>query len=224
MTVDNIMGRIAAIVDQDPDTSNISTGDYALRLRYMNMALMDWSETWNWQTLFREYNVLASTSSANASVVLPSNFRKSAGPALIAHDGANTDVFPETQQQNARDYPDNHKRVAILGNPADGYVLRVYGVDMVSGASIKFPFYVSPTSLATSSDVPMIPNPNYLIKKTIGYLWESREDSRFQLMLAEADQILQNMIEYENMFPVDADYGRVKTVEETQYKFRLGRD
>ena len=93
-----------------------------------------------------------------------------------------------------------------------------------SGASCKVPYYFSPQSLASPANTVDIPNADYLVQRTIAYLWEAREDPRFPQAKAEAEKILSNMIEYENVFGRASHDDSVRTVEETRAQFRFGRD
>lgn len=223
LTVDQLQSRIAALVDQDPDTSAISTDDYSLRLTYLNMALHEWQETYDWQALYKEYGVLVSTSTGNASLALPADFRKLAGfPKAIAE--GTTREFPETRGQDATSFLDTDRRIEVLGNPADGYTLRLFGVTLASGASVTVPYYASAGSLATTSDIASIPNADYLIRRTVAYLWEAREDPRFPQMKQEADRILANMLERENTHSEASTFDRVRTTDETRHAFRWGRE
>jgi len=217
------MGRVASVTDQDENTANISSTDYSLRLKYINMGVREWAESYDWQTLYTEYNMRISTSSGNASVLLPTDFRKLAGYPAITWDGSTTDLFPEVLPQEDGQYKDTDKRIWILGNPGDNYTLRVFGVTLVSGASVKVPYYSSPISLVSPANISEIPNQDYLVQRTIAYVWEAREDPRFPQGKAEAERILANMIEHENTFSRAASYDRVKTVEETKFSdFRWG--
>jgi len=224
LSVDEVQSRIAALVDQDESTANISATDYSLRLKFINMAMHEWQEINNWQVLTDEYNSLVSTSANNASIVLPATFRKLAGPVQITYDGVTTNNFPETRLQDDTSYDATFKRICILGNPNSQYILRVFGVTLASGASVKVPYIKSVASLVSPTNITEIPNPEFLTKRTVAYLWEAREDPRYPGMKDEAEKILRNMIEYENVFGYHADFDRVKTVEETTHGFRLGRD
>ena len=224
ISVDELQARIAAVTDRDENTSNIIATDYSLRLKYINMALHEWQEINDWQTLYAEYNVLVSTSTGNASIVLPEDFRKLASYPMITSDGATTYKFTETRPQEGAQYGTSDKRVEILGNPQDRYILRVYGTTLVSGASVKVPYYMSAQSLASPANIAEIPNPEYLVKRSIAYIWETSEDPRFPQAKAEAEKILQNMINYENVFSEASSFGSVKTVDESKYNFRFGRD
>jgi len=223
MTTDNVQSRIAALIDQDENTSNVSSTDYSLRLNYINQANREWEEATDWQVLYKEYNMNISTSTGNASVVLPADFRRLASYPLITHDGATTDQFPESKGQEAGLYNSTDKRVEVLGNSYDKYTLRVFGVDMVSGASVKVPYFKSAISLVSPANVSEIPNPEFLVKRTVAYLWEAREDGRFPQMKGEADRILANMIDRENVFSVASTDSRVKTSDEIRHgDFRWG--
>src|SRR3990167_8511929 len=95
VTLDDLEGKVAAIADQDEATANISAAVYSLRRAYLNMAQREWAETYDWRSLYREYNMVISTSTGNASVALPANFRKSAGFPQITYDGTTTLNFHE---------------------------------------------------------------------------------------------------------------------------------
>jgi hypothetical protein len=221
ISVNEIMSRMAAYADQDENTSNISATDYSLRLKYINMALTEWAEANDWQTLYTEYNMLISAATGNASVALPTDFRKLASFPVISNAGS-TDLFAETKPQSAGQYTSTDKRVEILGNPQDNYTLRIYGVTLSSGASVKVPYFMSAQSLVSPANIAEIPNPDYLVKRSLAYLLEAREDARFPQMKQEAERILGSMIDYENVFSVASADSTIKTVEETKYGVRWG--
>lgn len=221
-TVDSIQAKVAGLVDQDESTANIDSTDYSLRLSYINRAQIEWAEIQNWQTLFKEYNMLVSTSTGNASIVLPTDFRKLAGYPLITLDGTTTKQFPEVLPQEDN-LDATEERVWLMGNPNSSYILRVFGPTLASGASVKVPYFSSPVSLASPADIPTIPSTEYLVQRTAALIWESREDPRFPQAKAEADRILRNLMEKENTFNNASDYFRVKTWDETKYGFRWGK-
>lgn len=224
ITVDEVQARIAAFADQDADTSNIPAAEYSLRLKYINMAQSEWENSYDWQELYKEFNTSTSLSSGNASVTLPTDFKKLASFPVITHTGTTTDLFPENRPQEAGKFGITDKRVEIRGNYQDNYTMVVYGVSLQSGASIKVPYYASAQSLVSPIHVSMIPNGDYLVKRTIAYLWEAVGDARFPGMKQEAETILRNMLEYENVFGEASTFDRVRTVEENRYSFRLGKD
>ena len=132
-------------------------------------------------------------------------------------------MFPEVRPQEAARYTDTFKHIQILGNPQDNYTLVVHGVTLSSGASIKIPYYMSAMSLVSPANIAEIPNPDYLVKRSIAYLLEAREDARFPQMKQEAERILATMIDYENTFSEASTFDRVRTVDETKHSnFRWG--
>lgn len=219
LTLDELQGRIASVVDQDPETSNIDTDDYALRRTYLNMAQHEWQEAYDWQALYKEFNCLVSTSAANASIALPADFRR-----LASYPRIGGDDYAETRPQEASRFGPTDKRVEVLGNPGDAYTLRVYGTTLASGTSVTVPYYASAGSLSTSSDISMVPNADYLVKRAVAYVLEAREDGKFPQMKQEAERILSNMLERENVHGEASTFDRVRTVEETRFNFRMGRD
>lgn len=234
ISVDEVQSRLAALADQDPLTSDISSTDYALRLKFINMSMQEWQEAYDWQTLYDEYNVLVSTSTGNASIALPGNFRKLASFPQIVWDGATTDRFPEVRPQEKAQFtltnrgntggvgsPD--KWCEIWGNPRGNYTMFVHAPTLASGASVLVPYYKSFQSLASPADIAEIPNAQYLVKRSLAYLWEVRQDDRFPEMKSEAEKILAQMIDYENTFGEASTFDRVKTIEQTRFgDFRWG--
>lgn len=164
-----------------------------------------------------------STSTGNASVVLPDDFRKLASYPKMSLD-LNPQLLPEVLPQEDGQYGDSDKRVQVLGSPSGGYILRILGASLASGATLIVPYYKSPASLVSPANIADIPNAEYLVQRTIAYVWEAKGDDRFQLAKTEAEKILKNMLEFENNYGNAAAYDRVRTVEETRFNFKIGRN
>ena len=227
-TVDDVQSRVAAVVDQDEDTDNISSTDYSLRLEYINRRERTWAETGKWQALYTEYNSIASTSTGNASVALPTNFRMLAARPKITYDGVTTVTFPEIRGQEESTFtPSADRYVKVMGNDSVGHVLYVNSTlannDMASGASIFVPYFSTPSSLASPTNTIICPNPDYIVQGVIADIWEAREDAKFQQAQIQANLILQNMLEFE-FTPSEAAYNdRVRNVDQAKYGFRWGK-
>ena len=200
VTLDNLESKVASVLDQNEDTSDISAADYSLRREYFNMAQREWAETYDWRSLYRESAVRTSTSTGNASIVLPSDFRKLASRPLITYDGASTEYFPEIRPQERGMYDTTARYVVVLGDQNAGQTMFVNAATLSSGASIQLSYYRSPASLVSPANVAMCPNPEYLVQRTLAYVWESQADPRFQQAKVEADKILQKMLEYEQAY------------------------
>src|SRR3990167_3975419 len=223
LSLDNIQARIAAVIDKNEDTSDISTADYSLRRELINMAQHEWAETYDWQSLYRESNLRVSTSTGNASVVLPADFKKLASFPRITYDGVTTENFPEIRPQEKTQYASTDKYIYLLGDQNTGHIMFVNAGTLASGASINLPYYASPASLVSPANIAMCPNPEYLVQRTLAYLWESDADSRFPQAKQEADKILRQMLEYEQT-PGEGQDNKVYTVERKDFNsFRWGK-
>lgn len=221
ITVDEIQSRVAAFTDQDEDTSAISTDDYSLRLKYINMAQHEWAEAYDWSVLYTQYNMNISTSTGNASIALPNDFRKLAAYPNIIYDGTNVGPFKEVGPLDDYRYLPTDRRVWVLGSPNSGYVLRVFGASLSSGASVNIPYYRSPVSLASPANIADCPNADFLIKRSVALLWEARQDDRFPQYKADAERTLANLIEFESV-PSPAFDDRIRTLSELDGDFRMG--
>lgn len=217
VTVDEIQGKVAAVVDQDQDTANISTDDYALRLRFINNRERQWAEVARWPSLYKDYFTNTSTATGNATVSLPSDFRVEAGFPRAYVDGTEYE-FAVIEPQKAGQYSTTDKYVKKYKS---NFVFNVAG--FASGSTIAIPYFSTPSSHASPSNVIACPNPEYIASGVIADVWEAGEDARFQIKKSEADDILQNMLEFE-MTPSEGNADdRVKPVEITRHNYRWGR-
>lgn len=220
--VTEIQKRISAIVDQDENSVTAGDDDWTLRLKYINMAQTEWAESYQWPTLFKEVYTKASTSTANVTLSLPSDFRKFDGYLTICDEDNSANEYAQVQPQEKSQYVESDKYFYILGDP-NGYYAVINPGTHASGASIAYSYWASPASLVSPANVSMCPDPNFLVQKTVGYLWRARDDGRFTFAEAEAEKILSRMLEFEVTKGHSYD-DRVKTYEETRYGFRIGRD
>lgn len=214
---------LAALVDQSITVTDGDT-DWDLRLQYLNSAQREWAEVYPWKILIKESNSLTSlaTSGGTATIAMPSTFRKLAGYPKIAE--SSTYAYPEIRPQEKDQYTSSDHYCYVLGNPSDSYYLIVHPALTASGASIYIPYVFTPADLSSATDVSPCANPEFLVQRAASLLWESREDARFPQAKAQADKILARMLEFETSFFDQAERRRVKTVEETRYSFKWGRN
>ena len=223
VTLDDVQGRVAAVADQDEATSNISTADYSLRRMYINMSQREWAETYDWKSLYRENNSRISTSTGNTSVALPADFRKPAGFPKITYDGTTTEDFAEIRPQEKQMYASSARYVYFLGDQNTGFTMIVNAGTLASGASVFLPYIASPASLVSPANVAMCPNPEYLVQRTLAYIWESRSDARFVQAKAESQRILENLLGYEQTYG-EGHVDKIETAERKHFSgFRWGK-
>lgn len=216
--LNDIQSEISSVIDSNVTVANISAADFSLRTLYINKALGEYENAYDWQHLYSEYNVLVSTASNNASIALPTDFRKPASKPWIAGS-----QYPIVRPQENGQYTDSDNRVSFFGNPRVNYTLRVFGDALSSGVSVTVPYYRSAGSLATTTDVAPIPDVAFLVQRAIAYWYEGHEDARFPSAKLDAERILASLIDYENVFPEGSTDDHVKTNEE-KIGFRIGED
>lgn len=218
-TVDEIQEQISSEIDQSSVAPTTSDTDWSIRLNLINRSLKDWADSYEWESLKKIYNGRISTSTGNASVSLPSNFKKIDGYVRIP----DYDLQIVNPTENLL-YTDTDKYANVLGNEVDGKTLHINAGTLASGASIQFTYYAFPASLTTTTQVSEIPDPTYLVQRTLYYLYKGREDGRFPEAKVESDRILARMIENENTKGWGEKDRRVHVYSHPFRDFRVGRD
>ena len=222
-TLTDIQTQISVEVDGNATISPSST-DWQNRLAIINRSQLDWSESYDWSPLMKIYNGVVSTSTGNASLALPSDFRKLDGFPKITWDGTTTNEFNVVDPSKTSMYVDSDKYALVLGNDKDGKTLYIHASTLASGASVQYTYYASPASLVSPYDLTQCPDPTFLVQKALYYLYKSREDARFPEAKAEADRLLSRMVESENARGISDQERFVPTWLETRYSYRVGRD
>ena len=223
-SLNDIEKKVSAVVSQTTTVTDTSD-EYSLWKNYINMAQKEWAESYDWQSLYKEYNTLTTTLGTNAqaaTITLPADFRKLAGFPKIVHSAATDDEYGQIDPQKKTMMASGTHFCFLLNDGASTYLVVSPGT-LMSGASVFVPYWRSPASLVSPANVVDCPNPDYLVQRTIAYIWESREDSRFPQAKAEADKILSRLLENENAQGYAYDT-RITTPEERSFSFRLGRD
>ena len=223
LNLTQIQAQISAEVDQSATAPTVGATDWNIRAQLINRAQTDWAESYDWEVLKKVHNGVVSTSTGNASYVLPSDFRKIDGFPRITWDGTNANDFSIIDPTNNQQYTDTDKYVNILAN-ATSYVMYIHATSLSSGASVQFTYYSSPASLSTTTATSPCPDGSYLTQRALYYMLRSREDGRFPEAKAEADRILARLIENENTFGRAHDDNRIHNWNTTRYSFRIGRD
>lgn len=220
-SLNDVLVKVATVVSQTTDVTNTSD-EYSLWRSYVNMAQKEWAETYDWQTLYKEYNTMTSNPSGNATIALPADFRKLSGYPKITYDGVDTEEYTQIDPQKASMMQAGAFYCYLLFDPGQSYMIVSPG-SLVSGASIFISYWKSVASLVSPADKVECPNPDYLAQRTIAYIWESREDNRFPQAKAEAEKILSRLLENENTQGFAYD-NKIITLEEKSYNFRIGRN
>ena len=217
-----LQDQLAALFDQNASVASVGDNNWNLRLRYLNRAQEEWVEQYNWPNLFTEYNIQASTPTSMATLPLPRNFRKLASFPKIS-DGTTSWEYTEIRPEEKSRYTTSDRFCFVLGNPGS-FNLIVNPGSITSGVSIYVPYYLSPASLASPADIPLVPNSDYLIYKALSYLFSGRDDEKRGEYEGLAQRTLAQMINYEAGARGDAYDNRTESWLEKRWGFKVGRD
>ena len=216
ITLNGILQKIGSYVDQD---TTLPTGtDLTTRVNLVNRALNEWADTYEWKQLRRTYSPTVLLSMV--SVGLPSDFKRLMG-AIYDQSITSSNQYVEIRPEERFIKLSSDKYVVVWGDPAAGTYININPA-LGSGASIVMDYQSYPSSLATLQDVSQVPHPEYLAQRAIAYILESRSDSRFPSAKADADRMLQSMIE-EEAAPTGGQNNRVPDYFRSN-NFRVGRD
>lgn len=223
-TVLDLQTQMASEIDQSATAPTQGGTDWNIRLNAFNRALIDWAEACDWGVLKKVFNGIISTSTGNASLALPNDFRKLDGFPKITWDGTNTEEFTPIDVTKNSQYLDTDKFVNILGNNRDSNIMYIHGGTLASGASVEFTYWKSPQSLASATNLVDCPDPTYLLQRGLYYIYKGREDGRFPEAKVESEKILARMLENENTLGQAHSDNRIHNWNETRYGFKIGRD
>jgi hypothetical protein len=218
-TLNDIITKVSGVVSQTI-TVTATSNEYGLWRSYVNMAQKEWAESYDWPSLFVDYYTKTTTLGLT-SISLPADFRKLSSFPQAVYDGTTTKTYNEIDPQKQSQYTTDDYCYILSSNAATNLVLNP--VSMLSGVSLHIPYWRSPASLVSPADKIDCPDSEYLVQRTIAYIWESREDGRFPQAKVEAEKILSRLLENELTKGMAYD-NKIQTPEERNYSFRVGRD
>lgn len=224
-TVSTIFSNIAATVNQSPTPPADGGADFLLWLQFINRAQIEWAESYDWEELRKVYNPTISNAST-ATITLPANFRKLSGPVKY-YDGSIAEGLDWPQQipEQISLNTVTDRFFTLNGDPSNGYFLQWNPATLPSGASMSIPYFSMPTSLVSGTQYPVMPDTEFLVNRTVGYILEGRSDPRYQDQERKAREKLLQMVENADLMRYNAytnkDY--VKTTE-VRKGFRIGRN
>lgn len=190
-TLQNILDDVAAYLDQD---TTLATGtELTVRVNLVDQALREWGESYEWKQLRVPFSPTVLLSMT--SIGLPANHKKFMS-ALYDKSLSASNEYLEINPSDRFSKLSTDKYFYIQGNEATGKYL-IINPALTSGVSLVGDFQSYPSSMATLADTSVVPDTNFLVKRTIANILSARSDSRFPTLKAEADDSLANMIENE---------------------------
>jgi len=179
----------------DLEAAAPTSTELVTRANYANQAVWDASAVAQFSEFHQIYEVCVSN---NASVSLPSLFREFVLAPKQQVSGSWVD-FEQIHPQERFNKESTDKYCYVVGNPSSGYTAVFNG--LTANATISMDFQRYPSGLLTLTDVCELPDPTYVTSKVESYVLESRNNDRFPIVKAEANQKLLNMVGREAKTP-----------------------
>jgi hypothetical protein len=225
LSVDEIMVQIASTVNQEATEPATGSSEWALWLQYINRGVFEWANTHDWEVLRKTYFPIV-TGTNQGTVSLPQDFRKiGAPPVLYNGDSENGVRYGEALPEQEQFYGTTEKYYEIRGDISTGFSIILHPQTLASGASLVIQYFSMPTALASGVQYPVVPDSQFLVNRTIAYIFEARSDSRFQLEEQKARDNLLNMIENQDAAKYNSYSNNNPVISTNQRQnFRLGRD
>lgn len=189
MNLNNILLDSASYLDLD---AVLPTGtELATRVRFVNMAVQEWANSYKWRQLKVDY---APSLASFASIGLP-NYQYLDGPPMEYLTSGLYQNYPEIAPADryAKQVDDDY--CYILGNDASGISLHLNGINV--NATLTIPYVRGASGMATLTDVCEVPDPEFVTSRIISYVLQSRNDERFPIVMANGTRLLKNMVSTE---------------------------
>ena len=213
--VATILKSVGALTEQE---AVLPTGtDLSVRLQFINDALGEWSDTYTWKDLRVTMNVNTSTASVT-TINLPTQFREPLSTLYVFSDTGNLPTEYPLIDARDRFSKDSTEKYCYLMNTFRNKQL-VVNPALESGASCQIDYMSFPSSVATTTDYVPISASQYLVKRVSAMVFQARGDSRYPLLQADAQRMLSNAIEEQNV-----PFGRVNRIPIDTNSFTIGVD
>jgi hypothetical protein len=213
--VATILKSVGGLTEQE---AVLPTGtDLTVRLQYVNDALGEWSDTYTWKDLRTTLNINTSTASVNV-VNLPTNFREPLSTLYVFSDTGNLPTeYPLIDARERFSKFDTDKYCYLMNTFRNKQL--IVNPALESGASCQIDYMSFPSSVATTTDFVPISASQYLVKRVSAMVFQARGDSRYPLLQADAQRMLSNAIEEQNV-----PFGKVNRIPIDTNSFTIGVD
>ena len=219
------MTAIAASVNQEAEAPTAGGDEWNLWLEFVNRGVQEWAEATEWEDLRKSFRPTIS-GLTNATVALPTDYRTLARFPILHGSTRDSDKeWAEILPEQRFLYDSRDEYFEVKGNIDGGFNLIWNPGTLASGASLTIEYFSTPTSLASPAQIPIIPDSQFLIDRTIAYIWEVRSDPRFQQQETKSRERLLLMVENHNLDKYSSYAGANPIMTTTRKQgFRLGRD
>ena len=197
-TLNSLISDISSVVDQTTTVPTQGGAEWNLRKSWINRAVEEYGHAYDWEAL-RKIAWISVTGVSQGSLTMPMDFRKMARMPLYFSSGvAGGEEWSEIVPDEIGAYNSTDKFFYMLGDRGSGRTMIWNPATIASGASLMITYFSFPTSLTSPADTVLLENPEFLINRTIAYIFEARSDSRFQGFEARARDNLLQMADSQN--------------------------
>lgn len=211
MTKENIFKRAAADTKGEATSPVAATGEWNQWSEWLEEELGSLGEVHDWSELKSVYATTLPTSGTSLGLV--HNFKKLTGAIQIG-----TNFYAEVPWNSFAQYS-NDKKVVSTGYD-NGWYVNIKGAS--EGGSVQIPVQSYFSSLPSPSSVLNFRNPNYIAKRMKVRVFKFNQNPIFTEIEAEADLMLQQMIE--NEYYKHTQYQGAAPTHEELNGFELGID
>jgi hypothetical protein len=213
MTIEQLFAATAADAKGRATSPTAGSTEWNQWLSWTNEELHAFAEAHDWPEL-TNHNYSLNVAASGSSLALPTNFKKLAGALVV-----NGDFHNEVDPDQFKTYVQGSK---VFHTGFDGGWYVNWKTPVTSATSVIIPITVYPTSLATTTHTVNLRNPMYLVKRLKVRIFKYRQDPIFTEMEAEANLMLNQMIE--NEYYKHAQYKGGAVTREEEAGFTLGID
>lgn len=214
MLVSELFSHVGSDVKGEYTSPTAASDEWYQWLSWANEELYSFGEVHDWPELTNRNFSFPSVAASGTSLALPSNFKKFAGSLVIGGD-----FYNEVDGDQFDTYDSTQK--VFRGGYDNGWYLE-WKTPLTSGTSVLIPIVSYPTSLATTTSSFIMRNPMYLVKRLKVRVFKYRQDPIFTELEAEANLMLNQMLE--NEFYKHSQYKGGATTREEEAGFTLGDD
>jgi len=199
MTETQLIAAIYSLYETDNTGWDSGSSEYLTARTYLNAGLQDWfmRQTWRdlWTTLASSTQVgLVKTVTAGTwAYTCPTNF--SYPNSWVRTTSGTTNTFWQVipTEMVAKYSSDDGYFCYFTGSVKDGFVLNFNSrVTLVTGDTINYEYYKTPTTYTTTASVSEIPDPYYLVYYALARLLKN-DGEDFNLEMQKANEIMDRM-------------------------------
>lgn len=204
-----IQQLIHTLLEGDPDTPDTTDDDYLARRILINNAILTWESEReaNWRELWIADHSGGTVTNNTTAYSAPATF-KSAGGFVRLVDGDSVLEIPVVQPAQAQTYESTEKIAYFTGNPQDGYTLNFrftpVTADGLVGRTIKYDYYKFADTISSSSDIPEMTDPMFIVYKVVAQIFGQR--SNFNMYSVFENNAYNSLSQMKIANAVDADY------------------